>query len=123
MSSKTFVVIEAIDNPKGAMLVRYQVVERCEPDPEEKRLREVEAEAQLSGLEPEIRADFKAQMTAAQAFYPPPRPSYNVEDKNVICATPPEVVAAIQEAKEAHDEIKKLQKSGALSHVSPLTYR
>lgn len=39
MSSKTFVVIEAIDNPKGAMLVRYQAVERCEPDPEEKRLR------------------------------------------------------------------------------------
>lgn len=62
-------------------------------------------------------------MTAAQAFYPPPRPSYNVEDRNVICKTPEEVVVAIHEAKEAYDEIAKLKKAGAISHVSPLTFR
>jgi len=111
-SSKTFAIIESVDSPKGAMLVRYQLVERCEPDPEEKRIAEVEFDSQLAGLDPGIREDFKAQISAAKAFYPDARPSYNIEDKNVICTTPEEVVAAIREAKEAHDEIKKLQKTG-----------
>lgn len=123
MSSKTFVLVEAIDSPKGAMLVRYQVVDRCEPDPEEKRIREVEAEAQLAGLDPEVQEALKAQLSAAKALYPPSRPSYNVEDKNVICQSPQEVVAAIAEAKEAHDEIMKLKKSGAISHFTPITLR
>jgi hypothetical protein len=123
MSSKTFVLVEAIDNPKGAMLVRYQAIERCEPDPEEKRIAEVRLDAQLGGLDPEAKRDFKAQLAAAQALYPSPRPSYNVEDKNVICKTSEEVVAAIYEAKEAYDEILKLKKSGAISHIAHLTLR
>jgi hypothetical protein len=114
MSSKTFAVVEAVDNPKGAMLVRYQIVERCEPDPEEKRIAEAQFEEHLEGLDPEIRADFKAQISAAKALTPHRPTSHSVEDKIVICMTPADVVAAIQEAKEAHDEMKKLQKSGVI---------
>lgn len=111
-SSKTFAVVEAIDNPKGAMLVRYQVVERCEPDPEEKRIAEAEAMEHLKGMDEEVQEALKAQIAAAQAMSGVGKPSYNVEDKMVICQSPEEVVSAIKEAKESYDEMRRLQKAG-----------
>lgn len=112
-SNKTFAVVEAVDSPRGAMLVRYKVVDRCEPDPEERRIADVELEGHLKKMDDEEREHFEIQLAAAKAMTTPTRSFYNVEDKLVICQSPEEVVAAIKEAKEAHDEIKKLQKSGA----------
>ena len=127
MSSKSFAIVEAIDNPKGAMLVRYQVIERCEPDPEEKRLAEATLKEKLGWVRQEDLEEFQKQIAAAEALYqsqrPVPQVSYNVEDKNVICTSPEEVVSAIREAKEAYDEMAKLKKTGALRHVTPMLFR
>jgi pimeloyl-CoA synthetase len=112
MASKAFAVVEAVDSPKGAMLVRYQIVERCEPDPEEKRIAEAEMEDHLKEMDEEVREQFRVQMAAATAMSPANKTTYNVEDKMVICQSPEEVVAAIKEAKESYDEIRKLQKAG-----------
>lgn len=117
-SKKTFVVIDAVDSPKGAMLVRYQVVERCEPDPEEKRIAEAEVEEHLKEISEEFREQFRAQISAVQAMSQVNKPSYNVEEKMVICQSPEEVTAAIKEAKESYDEMRKLQKSGTSLKVN-----
>jgi len=117
-STKTFVVVEAVDSPKGAMLVRYQTVERAEPDPEEVRVASIEYEKHLEDMDEAVREQFKAQISAMQALNPMSKPSYNVEDKMVICQTPEEVVVAIKDAKEAYEEMRKLVKAGTRLNVN-----
>lgn len=114
-SEKVFVVVEAIDQPAGAMLIRYQMVERVEPDPEEARLAAAEKERALEAIPEDMREDFKAQVVAAQSMIgPPPKlVSYRTEEKVALCTKAEEVSAAIIEAKEHYDEIRKLRKSGA----------
>lgn len=112
ISSKAFAVVEAVDSPKGTVLVRYKIVERCEPDPEERRLADMEFEDHLKKMDEETRENFKMQLAASKAVHFADKAPYNVEDKIVICQSHEEIAAAIKEAKEAYDERKKLQKSG-----------
>lgn len=112
---KAFVVVEAVDRPAGAMLVRYQIVERVEPDPEEERLAAAPP-PRPPGVDEEIWEETKAQVAAAEALYKRPttnKPSYRTEERVLICMKPEEIAAAIVEAKEQYDEIRKLKKAGA----------
>lgn len=116
-SEKVFVVVEAVDRPVGAMLVRYQTVERIEPDPEEERL----AAAPVPKVRPpsiseEVWEDIQMQVTAAEALYNRPivkQIPYRTEEKVMICMKPEEITAAITEAKEQYEEIRRLKKAGA----------
>ena len=114
---KVFVVVEAVDRPAGAMLVRYQTVERVEPDPEEARLAAVPSvKVRPPGIPDDVWEDVKVQVAAAEALYSRPTPSqvsYRTEEKTAICTKPEEITAAITEAKEQYEEIRKLKKSGA----------
>lgn len=114
-SSKVFVMIEAADSPAGAVLVRYQIVERVEPDPEEARLAASEADDALKTFTKDMREEFKAQFAAAQSMIGGHRKqiTYRTDEKVVVCTKPEEISAAIAEAKEAYDEIRKLTKAGA----------
>lgn len=116
---KVFIVVEAIDRPAGAMLVRYQTVERVEPDPEEERLASLPIpKTRPPGISDDVWEEVKMQVAAAEALYTPP-PSllkavlYRTEEKTAICTKPDEITAAITEAKEQYEEIRKLKKSGA----------
>lgn len=114
---KVFVVVEAVDRPAGAMLVRYQIVERVEPDPEEARLASAPVpKARPPGIPDDMWEEVKLQVAAAEALYNRPTPSnvsYRTEEKTAICTKPEEITAAIIEAKEQYEEIRKLKKSGA----------
>jgi hypothetical protein len=127
-SSKTFVVIEALDSPAGAMLARYQIVERIEPDPEEKRLAAIPSPPAVRPLGvPEDDWELaQIQIEAAEALYKTraiPRISYRTDEKMVVCQKPEEITEAIREAKEAYDEIRKLTKAGARFEFSPSSLR
>jgi hypothetical protein len=114
-SEKVFVVVEAIDRPAGAMLIRYQIVERIEPDPEESRIQEQEAENALNDIPEDVREDFKAQIAATKSMMGVSKKpiTYRTEEKVAVCTKTEEIAAAIIEAKEQYDEIRKLKKSGA----------
>lgn len=114
-SEKVFVVVEAVDRPAGAMLVRYQTVERVEQDPEESRLMEQEAEKALNDIPEDMREDFKAQIAATKSLMGVQKKpiTYRTEEKVAICTKTEEVAAAVVEAKEQYEEIRKLKKSGA----------
>ncbi len=120
ISNKVFVVVEAVDNPKGAMLVRYSGVDRVEPDPEEKRLLSAEVDKHLSTMDDEIKEIFMAQIGAAKAMTGTSKVSYRVEPRMSICKTVEEVTAAILEAKEQNEEIIRLTKSGARFEYAPM---
>lgn len=116
---KVFIVVEAVDRPAGAMLVRYQTVERVEPDPEEERLASAPIpKVRPPGIPEDVWEDVKLQVAAAEALYTKPpslmkQVSYRTEERNAICTKPEEITAAITEAKEHYEEIRKLKKSGA----------
>ena len=116
---KVFIVVEAVDRPVGAMLVRYQTVERVEPDPEEERLAAAPVpKVRPPGIPDDVWEEVKLQVEAAEALYTRPpsilkQVSYRTEEKTVICTKPDEITAAITEAKEQYEEIRKLKKSGA----------
>ena len=128
-SSKTFVLIEALDTPAGAMLARYQIVERVEPDPEETRLANAPPPptARPKDVPKNIWDEMQIQIAAAEAIYKrqplAPKISYRTDEKMVVCKTPEEIAEAIREAKESYDEIRKLTKSGAHFEYSPSTLR
>jgi len=119
-SEKVFVVVEAIDRPAGAMLVRYQVVERVEPDPEEARVMAAEAERALKALPAELREDFEAQIAATKSMMGVAKNPivYRIEERVAVCVKTEEVAAAIAEAKEQYEEIRKLKKAGARFDLS-----
>jgi hypothetical protein len=128
-SGKVFVVIEALDAPAGAMLARYQIVERIELDPEEQRLAAVPPPPAVRppGIPADDWALVQIQLEAAEAIYKnratPPRPSYRTDEKMVVCQKPEEIAEAIREAKESYDEIRKLTKAGARFEFSPSSLR
>jgi hypothetical protein len=127
-TGKTFVVIEALDSPAGAMLARYQVVDRIEPDPEEQRLAAVPPPPAVrpAGVPADDWAIVQIQLEAAEAIYKNRtihRPSYRTDEKMVVCQKPEEIAEAIREAKEAYDEIRKLTKAGARFEFSPSSFR
>lgn len=128
-SSKAFVVIEALDLPAGAMLARYQTVERIEPDPEEQRLSAVPPPPAVrpDSVPEEIWELMQTQIHAADAIYKSrasaPRLSYRTDEKMVVCYQPGEIAEAVREAKEFYDEIKKLTKAGARFEFSPSSLR
>jgi hypothetical protein len=119
MSQKTFAAVESVDNPKGAMLVRYQVVERIEPDPEEGRVAQAAVDEHLADMPEELREALISQVRAMQAMHGQPQISYRIESKNMICKTAEEVTAAILEAREADEEIRRLTRSGARFEHAP----
>jgi hypothetical protein len=128
-SGKVFVVIEALDAPAGAMLARYQIVERIELDPEEKRLASIPPPPAVrpAGVDESTWEIVQAQLEAADAIYKtratPPRTSYRTDEKMVVCQKPEEIAEAIREAREAYDEIRKLTKAGARFEFSPSSLR
>jgi hypothetical protein len=122
-SEKVFVVVEAVDRPAGAMLVRYQIVERVELDPEEERL--ASAPSPLIACPPGMPQDdweiVQSQIAAAEAIFRTKsvkKVTYRTEEKVVICTKTEEVAAAISEAKEQYEEIRTLKKSGARFEMS-----
>lgn len=117
-SAKVFVVVEAVDRPAGAMLVRYQTVDRIEPDPEETRIAASETERALKEIPEELREGLKIQVAAAKSMMAPKQVIYRTDEKVAICTKAEEVSAAIVEAKEQYDEIRRLQKSGARFDIS-----
>lgn len=121
MNSKTFAVVESVDNPKGAMLLRYQTVERIEPDPEEARMATSAYEEQLARMPADVREEFEVQMAAAKAAHGIglQKMSYRIELKMVLCRTVEEIASGILEAKEANDEIARLTRTGARFEMQP----
>lgn len=127
-SEKIFVVVEAIDKPAGAMLVRYSVVERVEPDPEEQRLASVPMApaTRPPGVDQETWEMVQTQLSAADAIYKSQkvdRVTYRTEEKVAICTKTEEIAAAIIEAKEQYEEIRKLKKSGARFELSVPSFK
>jgi len=119
-TDKAFAVVESLDHPKDAMLVRYQIVERVEPDQEEARILNTEVGGILSDLPGDTREALNAQVDAFKALSAKAKVQYRIDTKMVLCASPEEVTRAIQEAKEADTEIARLKKSGAQFTYGPM---
>lgn len=111
--NNVFAVIEAIDKPKGAILLRYQAPERIAPDPEEERIRKQEIEERLSEIPEDIRDQLKAQLGLIDSASRRPSVTYRMVSRMDICTSAEEVAKAVLDAKEAWDEIVRLTKAGA----------